>query len=63
VPRRRVVERDSPSGAQYFVASVTVGSPSALVWTPRPEPAGQWVDRVASVVIGHRREQRPSALL
>src|SRR5205807_8544259 len=30
---------------------------------PLPEPPGQWVDRVASVVIGHRGEQRLSALL
>jgi len=35
-----VVERDSPSGAQYFVASVTVGSPAALVWTVALSPPG-----------------------
>ena len=57
VPPRPVLERDSPSGAQYFVASVTVGPCAALIPPNRAKPAANCADRVALLVIGHRAVQ------
>jgi len=58
-----VLERDSPSGAQYFVASVTMWAGHALVSPDRTEPAAGSADRVVLLVIGQHREQRASDLL
>src|SRR5437773_12394550 len=53
----RALGRDSPSGAQYFEASVTIGDPRAFLSLLGDDLPGPSLDYVAMLVISHRWEQ------